>query len=384
MAQLLAKRTARTKGIALLFACFTGCMLAVGCQSSGFRANQLPPEYRAAKKSRSENIDFSRVSVPGSSEALIAPSDLLEITVSTGREDEKDKPFLARVADDGSVDVPIIGPVPVAGMEAFEASRNIVSFAKQRGMYKHPLVTVNIESKAVNHVTVIGAVNEPGVHEIPRGSCDLMSALAASGGLTDEAGTEIEIVRQPQFGLAATETPANDPTAATGDVQLAAYQSINQQAAPQPTGWSAPQTFRFDLAGGQLPQGTDFRLHDRDLVRIVPRKKEVIHVAGLVVEPGQFELHADEDVHLLDALALAGGRSSPVADKVLIIRQMEDESQPLLIQASIKQAKQDPLENIQLKAGDSVSLEQTPATAVIDTFSRFFRFTYGVASSSVF
>ncbi len=373
---------------ALLFA--TISLLFAGCQSTGIRAHQLPPEYRSTSRKRTEDINFAKVAVPGASESLIAVRDLLEITVSTGRDDEKNKPFMARVADDGSVDVPVIGPVPVAGMEVFEAGQNIVTLARQRGMYRHPLVTVEIESKAVNRITVLGAVSDPGVHEIPRGNCDLMSALAASGGLTKEASTEVEIIRQPQFGLVAAEPKQNDPTELNSQgVELAAYQTLPDPAAKNQNGrrsqgWSAPQSYRFDLANGQMQQGADFRLVDRDVIRIVPRKKEVIHVAGLVNKSGQFELPADEDIHLLDAIAMAGGKSSPVADKVLIIRQLENQSEPVIIQASLSKAKKDPLENLQLTSGDSISLEQTPATAVVDTIGRFFRLSFGVASSTVF
>lgn len=355
----------------------------VGCKSTGIRANQLPSEYRTTGRKRTEDINFAKVAVPGASESLIAVRDLLEITVSTGRDDEKNKPFMARVADDGSVDVPVIGPVPVAGMEVFEAGQNIVTLARKRGMYRHPLVTVEIESKAVNRITVLGAIADPGVHEIPRGNCDLMSALAASGGLTKEASTEVEIIRQPQFGLVAAEPIQNDPAELNSEgIQLAAYQT--QQKASRTQGWSAPQTYRFDLANGEMPQGADFRLVDRDVIRIIPRKKEVIHVAGLVNKPGQFELPVDEDIHLLDAVAMAGGKSSPVADKVLIIRQLENQPKPLIIQASLSKAKKDPLENLQLTSGDSISLEQTPATAVVDTIGRFFRLSFGVASSTIF
>ena len=356
-------------------------LLPAGCRSSGFRASQLPSEFRSQGRSHSENIDLSRIAVPGASESLIATSDLLKIDVSTGRDDDESKPVMARVADDGTVDVPVIGPVPVAGLEVFEASQNIVNLAIQRGMYRHPLVTVEIEEKAVNRVTVLGAVNEPGVHEIPRGNCDLVSALAASGGLTEDAGTEVEIIRQPHFGLVAADTQQQD------EIQLASYDSPPKPQASSPgrkTGWSQPKTIRFDLASGQLPQGADYRLLDRDVIRVVSRKKEVIHVAGLVKEPGQFELPPDEEIHLLDAVALAGGRSSPVADKVLIIRQLENQPKPLMIQASLSQAKKDPLENLLLASGDSISLEQTPTTVVVDTVSKFFRLTFGVASTSVF
>ena len=356
-------------------------VLSVGCQSPGFRANQLPAQYRAAQQTRQEHINLARVAAPGASESLIAVSDLLEITISTGRSDDMLEPYLARVADDGTVDVPIIGPVPVAGQETSEASQSIVSLAKQRGMYLHPLVTVEIEAKAVNQITVLGAVNEPGVHEIPRGNCDLMSALAAGGGLTDEAGTQIEIIRQPQFGILNAADDSKSVETESGEIQLAGYNASAQAAR---RGWSPPRTYRFDLARGQIPQGADFRLVDRDVVRIVPRKKAVIHVAGLVNSPGQFELPVDEDVRLLDAVALAGGRSSPAADKIFIIRQLEDEPQPLLIQASLSKAKRDPAENLRLTSGDSVSIEQTPLTAVVDTIGNFFRLTFGVASTSIF
>lgn len=131
-------------------------------------------------------------------------------------------------------------------------------------------------------------------------------------------------------------------------------------------------------------QGADFRLNDRDVVRVVPRKNEMIHVSGLVRSPGQFELPKEQDIHMLDAIAMAGGRSSPVADKVLVIRRVENRPQPLVIQASLAKAKQNGLENLRLTAGDTITIEQTPVTTVVDAVGKFFRLSFGIASNTVF
>jgi len=347
----------------------------------------LPAEYRVARQKDKENVDLAHVTSRGVGKAIIAPSDLLEVTLTTGRDDETVAPTLARVADDGSVDVPIVGPVPVAGLEAYDASQAITSLAIQRGMYRRPLVTVEIKSKAVNRITIMGAVDEPGIHEIPRGSCDLVSALAASGGLTDEASARVEIIRQPSFQNLADNTaqPAIDGLESKSGVELASYQHLSRNhGQPSTAGWQGSQTIQLDLADKRPTGPIDFKLRDRDIVRVLPRKEEMIYVAGLVEKPGQFNLPVAQNVHLLDAIALAGGKSSPVADKVFVIRRTENRQEPVVIQASISKAKTNGLENLRLQAGDTVSVERTPATVVVDTVGKFFRLSFGVATSTIF
>ena len=357
------------------YTCFglLSLILATGCQSPAFRAGKLPAKYRSAARGDRQSIDFSKVASSGPSDAVIAPSDLLDITVATGREDENVEPIAARVAEDGTVLVPIIGPVPVAGLEALEASQNISKLAIERGMYRNPLITVEIKTKAVNHITVLGAVKEPGLHELPRGSSDLVSAIAAAGGLNEEAGTEVEIVRQPSTVL------ADNSFAQPENVQLASHQSSGGQVRHIPA-----TTLNLDLSKTSGSNYGEVKLSDRDVVRIVPRKKETIYVSGLVKEPGMFELPVEQDIHLLDAIALAGGQSSDVADKVFVIRRVESQAEPIVIQASISAAKKNGLENLRLAAGDTITIEQTPATAIVDSLKHFFRLSLGVASNTAF
>jgi polysaccharide export outer membrane protein len=146
-------------------------------------------------------------------------------------------------------------------------------------------------------------------------------------------------------------------------------------------GAAQPQTVHVDLAGAAPTLG-DYRLGDRDMVVAPPREKEMIFVTGLVTKPGQFELPPRQDMRLLDAVAMAGGVSVPVADKVLVIRRAPGRPEPVPIAASLSAAKRNGRENLLLGPGDVVSVEQTPATAVVDTFMKLFRMSFGVASSA--
>jgi polysaccharide export outer membrane protein len=347
-------------------------ILAIGCQRSAFKASKLPQEFRVSAKANRDGINLASITSPGGGESRIDPGDLLELNIASGRDEEKPSTILTRVSETGSADIPLVGPVQVAGLEPFEASQHVAQASMERGIYRRPHVALEIKSKSVNRVTVLGAVANPGVHELPRAGSDLVKALAMAGGMSEEAGTIVEIVRQPPlFGsLANNSTNPADPT----------HPSIHQASFQQgPSGGQlAPQTERIDLAN-QKPTLGDFRLGDRDIVMVMPRDKEMVYVTGLVNKPGQFDLPAKQELRLLDALAMAGGPSSQVADKVLIIRHVPDRVEPIPISASIAAAKANGQENLVLGAGDVVSIEQTPVTAVVDTLMKLLRFSVGVA-----
>lgn len=370
----------------LVVAIILGGSLLSGCHTSTIRASRLPTDLQAEVRHGSGAADFSRFSSPGVSDSLIGPRDLLKVTVASGRADETPSPVLVRVGNDGAAKIPLIGSVHVAGMEAYDAGQNIVAAGVDGGIYIQPYVTVEIDSKAVRSVTVLGAVNNPGVHELPYENCSLVTALAAAGGLSEEADTEVQIIRQPTLGLAANEhLPGSTNGKQDSEVQLAAYEtvgdSLSSNRAAQHVGSQIPQPHitHLDLAEGLSNTSVDTRLGDRDIVKVSSRLKEYIFVTGLVTHPGQFEMPLNQDVHLLDAIAMAGGPSSPVADKVLLIRRKGEQAPPVIIAASLNSAKKKGLENIRLAAGDTISIEQTPATVVVDAFNKLFRVTVGLA-----
>jgi polysaccharide export outer membrane protein len=369
-------------------------LAAGGCRTARYTAASLPQQLRASPAQASNAINLSRIARTGSSTSRIGPGDLLKVTIASGIDDKPPQPVEIRVTDDGTALVPLIGPVHVAGLEPFQAEQRVASAAAERGIYRQPYVTLIVAEQAVNRVTVLGAVAKPGVYELPRGASDLVNALGAAGGFADEAGTEVEVLHQRTASFLANGSTQR-ASAAPGHVAVASY---NEAAPPldspelasplgeQQTsraigtfGQAAPrtETVRINLAQAGQADDANCELGDRDVVMVLPQEERYIHVTGLVARPNQFEIPQDQDIRLLDAIAMAGGTSSPVADKVYVIRQWKGMPQPAIVEASIDKAKQNGDDNLLLAPGDLVSVETTLTTTIVDTAKTFFRIAVG-------
>ncbi|MEE3220987.1 MAG: hypothetical protein VX257_12010, partial [Planctomycetota bacterium] len=84
-----------------------------------------------------------------------------------------------------------------------------------------------------------------------------------------------------------------------------------------------------------------------------------------------------KEAHVLDAVALAGGVNSPLANKIYIIRRLPGQEETAVIRVNYSQAKFNGKENLTLAAGDVVSVEQTLLTAGLDVFQKFVRVAVG-------
>lgn len=342
-----------------------------GCQTAPYRAGSLPPNLLAKPSPSHRNLQLKNLAAQGQNSSRIAAGDLLEVHLASGAEEEPPKPHMARVGEDGSVTLPLLGSVTVVGREPAAASEVIAKAAIGRGVYRRPSVTVAVKEQATNQVMVLGAVTEPGLHNLPKNSSDVLSAIAAAGGLTDEAGVEVEVMRQSRTYLAKNDQ-SSEP--AEDGVQPASY---TQAGSTRTTGHEVE---RINLAQATSRPHATRTLNEHDVVMVLPREKNVIHVTGLVTRPDQFEMPDEHELRLLDAIALAGGRSSNVADKVIVLRQPLDGGEPVAISASLSAAKQNSHENLVLAPGDLVSVESTFATATLNTVKDFFRITMGVSS----
>jgi polysaccharide export outer membrane protein len=368
-----------------------------GCRGGAYTASTLPLEMQAAPLPPNSSLNLEQLSAAGVGSSQIGPGDLVQITIVSGSGEEKVTPVPARVGADGTVLVPLIGPVAVAGMEPIAAEQCITAAAVERKIFVQPQVTLTVTKQAVNRVTVLGAVAKPGVVELPRGSSDLASALAAAGGLAKEAGTRVEILHRGSPTYAAKQRAARDGDK-SGEVNLVSFTDARNPAFAPPelvppgadqestslsTTPSSGDVTRIDLAQGGSSALESRTLEDSDVVMVLPDDKRLIHVTGLVRKPDQFELPRDKEIRLLDALAMAGGTSSPVADKVFVIRQMPNMREPAIIKLSMADAMHNGDENLRLTAGDLVSVESTMSTMMVDTVGKFFRMAVGLNSSVV-
>jgi polysaccharide export outer membrane protein len=342
-------------------ACALWLPLCCGCGGGRlYHATNLPVEYLAPPTDNAQTVDLSRLATFSVSSELIDRGDVLDVTIETGYGVERGNTTPVRVADDGTAHVPLVGKVPVAGLELESAEQAISSAAVQRGVYRAPSVTVVMRRQRSNKVTVLGAVESPGVYELPRATSYLLAAIVEAEGLSSNAGTDVEIRR-----------PAR--TIVTASAELAASNFGTPAPPPQTTTQPATST-RINLVEAAEQGNGGFYLQDGDVVMVEKRDRPPVHVIGLVTKAGQFELPPNQDLHLLDVVALAGGTSSQVADKIHVIRRIPGKPDPVVIEVSLAEAKREGKGNLRMAPGDVVSVEQTPATVVLGALNNFVRF----------
>ena len=343
-----------------------GVLVAAGCHTGAlYNASSLPAEFVAPRFASMNNVDLSKLSQSIADSELLYPGDLVAVTVSTGLETHEPITYKGRLAEDGNVTIPLVGPVRLSGLTQTDAEWAVRNESIQRGIFVNPNVTVQIEARRSYIVTVVGAVEKPGTYQIPVTSSHVLFAISKAEGLTKEADTVIEI-RHPPITAATAMASGHAMT------ELAGFRR-SQPNGPATMAMPA-RTIRLDLQQASTMGNTDVHLEDGSTVMVMPRPKRFIHVMGLVRKPDQFEMPQDHELRLLDAISLANGRTLELADKVRVIRTIPTMPEPIVIDASIGEAKKNAAANIRLAPGDVVSVEETPVTFVVGTIREFIRF----------
>ncbi|MBX3438296.1 MAG: polysaccharide biosynthesis/export family protein [Planctomycetaceae bacterium] len=327
-----------------------------GCASGRYMAANLPAEWQASPVENAQTLELAKIASPTVQTDRIGRGDVIRVNISTGFKTEDNPEWVVRVSEDGTALLPDMGPVPLEGLELETAEVHIGSLCREKGLYRTPQVTVTMEQPKVNNVMVIGAVNEPNMYELRSGSSGLLDALVKAGGLSEFAGTTVEI-RHPGFR----------DKGKTPRIAAAGGQDVMHVAHESEAGFQGPQTVQVDLISATQEGRGGYYLPDGSVVNVQRHDPLPIHVAGLVQKAGVFVFPVGKELTLLDAVAEAGGISNPLANKVYIIRSKPGHDEPILIEASLRRAKNNlGLDNPKLIPGDYVSVEQTPGTAVYE------------------
>ena len=341
-------------------------LVVAGCnRGTMYHPSSLPQEFAAPQLSSANKVDLSRMAQSLGDTEMLYPGDVVSITVSTGLEVEKPTEWKARIAEDGTINIPLIGSVPIAGLKLPYAEQLIHDESINRGKFVNPNVTVLIVARRSNTVTVVGEVTEPGTYQLPASNSSVLSAITAAKGLTKDADSIIE-VRHPAAGAEmASAQNSQGPGAVMG---LAGFRR-NQQQTMMPQ-----QSLRINLEQTAQMNPAQFQVGDGSTVMVMKRPKRYVHVIGLVRKPDQFEMPEDQELRLLGAIAKAQGRTLEIADKVRVIRNVPNRTEPVIIEASIREAKRNAGADFLLAPGDVVSVEETPTTLVVGTVREFIRF----------
>jgi polysaccharide biosynthesis/export protein len=216
------------------------------------------------------------------SEYRIGPKDLLEIRVLEIPDLNLDR----RVTNNGTIDLPLLGQLNVAGKTATEASAQLEGLLRAKYVNRAN-VSVVVKEFANKPVSVVGAVTKPGSLNIS-GSWSLLQAISAAGGLDQTAGRKIFVLRQADNGLSDTLEIRRD--------------DLLQGSS---TLWNIPI-----FAG--------------DVVNIPARSTVKVFCLGEVKQPGALEFDSDDRISLLSVIAKAGGLTDRASKTILIKRKGPD------------------------------------------------------------
>jgi polysaccharide export outer membrane protein len=249
------KRIQVIAGIAVFFFCL------------GFSQNRVSEEYR------------------------IGPKDLLDINVFGL--DEMNK--TVRVSETGKISLPLLGEVLVDGLTKAEVERKLIQLLEARYL-KDPQVTIFIREYQSKQVSVLGAVKSPGTYELLGGET-LYKIIAEAGGLTNEAGEEIIVIRS---GINQSVRIPLEDLIMKGDTRL-----------------------NIPIEAG-------------DVINVPVDETVLIYIFGQVRNPGTIQVKKSRIPTLLMAIAQAGGFSDRAAKGSVVIRRKNASGQSIEIKVNVK------------------------------------------------
>jgi polysaccharide export outer membrane protein len=199
-----------------------------------------------------------------------APSNDIDLrpgdTINVNVYDTPDLTVTVRVSENGTVDLPLLGDVQVAGLSEAAASHLIDQKYIGAGILLRPATTVLIREFASRGVSIVGEVVHPGIYPIA-GPRSLVDVLALAGGLTAAADTHLTLEHgDGTSSLAVVSIPREDGAQVLAD---------------------------------------DVQVRPGD--KVVAARAGMVYILGEVTHPGGYIMQHDGKITVLQALAAAEG-----------------------------------------------------------------------------
>ena len=212
----------------------------------------------------------------------IGPNDLLGITVY----DEPELTRTVRIGSQGELRLPMLKtPIQAAGLYPAELEKVITQELVDENVLVEPIVTISVAEYRSRPISVVGSVKNPVTFQAT-GTTTLLDAISLAQGLTDNAGSDILISRQP---AGTSETPV------TVIQRIPVHKLI---AGDDPT-------LNVHLEGGE-----EIRVPEAGRVFVV----------GNVKKPGAFNITDGSESSVMKALSLSEGLESFSSSKAYIYR----------------------------------------------------------------
>lgn len=219
---------------------------------------------------------------PPASGYRLGPRDLLAVKVFEVPELNVE----VRVSERGTLNLPLIGEVAAEGLTVPELEVRLKTFLESRYVNR---ATVSVELREVRSrpIVVLGAVRNPGNLAFP-GRWTLLEALAAAGGVTDNHGGVVTILRRASNGL------VDQVEVSLDELFVRANPAVN------------------------LP------ILANDLINVPLAAEVSVFVLGAFGSPGELRFRSRERITVLSVVARAGGLTDRASKKILLKRRRGD------------------------------------------------------------
>jgi len=241
----------------------------------------------------------------------LGPEDLLEISVFEAPELNR----AVRVSATGEISLPLLGAVQAAGQTP-KTLELVLRELLRHSYMKDPHVSVFLREMQSHPVSVFGAVKKPGVFQINEPK-SLIEMLSMAEGLAEDAGDTVIVVRGASSP--SVKEPAPDVSSPRAKPTGPANSDSHFQS-DQDSGTKVECSLKNLLESGD-PR-CDVLVYPGDIVKVT--RAGVVYVEGDVKKPGGFLLKTNENISVLQAVALAEGLTRTAAgNHARIIRRNE-------------------------------------------------------------
>ena len=243
----------------------------------------------------------------------VGPGDVLEIAVF--QVDDLNRKV--RVTGDGFIMIPLLGGVQVEGKTTTDIE-NLLTRDLGENYLHDPQVSVFVDEFRSHQVAVLGAVKDPNIYSI-RQPRTVLEMLAQAGGLTDTAGTKVQVRRT------ILDRDTNSKNKETLLIDLSAL-----------------------LSSGDALE--DIVLQGGDSI-VVPEAGSVF-VEGAVSQPGAYDLRGETNV--LKVLSMAGGITYETSKQKIEVYRENDYGENQVYQVDYEKIRINPASDLILEEGDIV------------------------------
>ncbi|MFP4388168.1 MAG: SLBB domain-containing protein [Desulfococcaceae bacterium] len=271
----------------------------------------------------------------------IGPRDVLALSIFAGG--ERQVGLDLTVSDDGTINVPFLGPVQAAGLAPTELETRIFE-PLALDYFVDPEVNVQVKGYHSLRYYIAGAVNNPGLYETTSRST-LMKLIAKAGGAASNRGKTAYILRD------GVETAR----------KIVDGEDRGEDAVEELVEDNAQIRVDLDRLLDQGDMSQNFPLQPGDLVYVsLEQSQDVaeykIYVEGEVQNPGVYAYQPG--LTSLNAILTAGGFARYAAPgRTRVIRKGNGQQQ--VIRIDLDRVREGEIPDLQLKPGDLVNVPES-------------------------